>query len=273
MRDILQDWSEPAILYAIEANLFEFFTLSRYWGRAKVYSGPDLLWVLTDVPFPMFNSIGRAQLTIDSVDLAIEAVMAQGRTQKVPLAWTIGPNTRPSDLGKYLKAHGFSFSNDVLGMAADLFYLKDGLPKPADLIIAEAKNIETLKVWCQTTVTGFGMPNFVENALLELFVSIGFAPNAPLRHYLGYIDGNPVATTSLALGAGVAGLYNVTTLPKSRGQGIATAMARMALDEAHRLGYRVGVLHSTEEGEGIYRRLGFKIYCRMNHYIWHPPQP
>lgn len=89
-----------------------------------------------------------------------------------------------------------------------------------------------------------------------------------MRYYVGLLKGAPVASSTLFLGAGVAGIYNVATVPEARRQGIGAAITMAALHEARARGYRIGILHSTTIAEGMYRRLGFKEYCKIGTYIW-----
>ena len=79
-----------------------------------------------------------------------------------------------------------------------------------------------------------------------------------------------MATASLFLAAGVAGIYFVCTVPSARRQGIGAAITLAALTEAQALGYRIAVLSSSSMGYGIYRRLGFAEYCRIGIYTWRP---
>ncbi|GHO87493.1 GNAT family N-acetyltransferase [Dictyobacter formicarum] len=91
-----------------------------------------------------------------------------------------------------------------------------------------------------------------------MYRKIGFDEDGLWHHYLGWWNGDPVATTSLFLGAGVAGIYFVFTLPAARCQGIGAAITLAALQDASRRGYRVGVLGSSSMGYSVYQRLGFQ---------------
>jgi predicted acetyltransferase len=90
------------------------------------------------------------------------------------------------------------------------------------------------------------------------------------RHFIGWLHDMPVASTSLLLHAGVAGIYGVTTIPEARKKGIATAMTKHALRQARELGYHVAVLSPSEMSLRIYQRLGFQHYCTLQHYGWTP---
>ena len=72
--------------------------------------------------------------------------------------------------------------------------------------------------------------------------------DVPLRDWIALLDGVPVAAAALFVGAGVAGIYNVATVPEARGRGIGRAVTAAALAEAVARGQRTAVLGSSEMG-------------------------
>jgi ribosomal protein S18 acetylase RimI-like enzyme len=101
--------------------------------------------------------------------------------------------------------------------------------------------------------------------MLEVMTHIGW--DWPVRHYLGYVDGEPVTTSSVFLAEGVAGIQFVATLPKARGRGLGGAMTLASLYDARDLGHRAGVLQSSEMGYKVYLRLGFKQVSWVDYYF------
>jgi hypothetical protein len=224
MSNILEDLSVPAMVTAIEDNLFTFFSsIWRFWPSVELHDDPDMLWSITDIPFPLFNSVLHAQLTPDNLDASIEISKDRYTSRNVPMMWWTGPATRPLDLGTHLERHGFSHDEEMPGMAADLMKLNEGLPTPSGLIIEQVSNMETLKQWCHVATVGFEFPEAVEKDFFDMFSSSGFGAELPIRNYLGWLKGEPVATSTLVFGAGVAGIYDVATLSEARQKGIGAA--------------------------------------------------
>ena len=184
------------------------------------------------------------------------------------MLWTTGPSTRSARVGEHLVAHGFVHEGDRPQMAVDLREINDEFGAPPGLVVERVRDPHTLARWCWVYNAGFGMPAFAESAWLDLYASIGLDPHAPLRHFIGRLDGAPAATSSLLLAGGVAGIGAVTTLPGLRGQGIGTSMTVAALREARTVGYRIGVLGAAEMGAELYRRIGFREVCEFGAYVW-----
>jgi ribosomal protein S18 acetylase RimI-like enzyme len=201
------------------------------------------------------------------VDARVDATMRLFQARGLPFSWCTGPSTRPAGLGKHLLARGFVYAGDEPGMAIDLLALSDDLPAPPGLRIERVRDAEALRGWFHIFALGFARPDFARSALLDIEIDLGLGHHRR-RLYLGSLAGEPVATSLLFLGAGVAGIYGVSTLPRARRRGIGTAMTLTPLVEARAAGYRIGVLHASRMGVGVYRRLGFQEYCRLGFYGW-----
>jgi GNAT superfamily N-acetyltransferase len=88
------------------------------------------------------------------------------------------------------------------------------------------------------------------------------------QHYVGYLNGKPAVCASLFLGGGVTGLFNVTTAPDSRRQGLGGAITIHALADARRHGFRIAVRGSESMAHSLYARLGFLDYGQIFAYSW-----
>jgi GNAT superfamily N-acetyltransferase len=266
--EILEDLSDVALVAAIEDNLSDQFAIfARYIPQASWRDHGGTKLFLTGIPSPLFNGVFQAHLEAGRLDTQIEGTMAAFKAIGAPMYWWTGPATRPADLGSRLQAHGLAHESDFLGMAIDLVTIGDAEP-PAGLTIERVGDGRSLTTWCDVLARGFAMPGFVRDAYLDMFVRTGLGGDLPWRWYLGLLNGEPVATSLLAVSAGVAGIYNVATLPEARRRGVGTAMSLRPLLDARELGYRAGILRSSEMGVGVYRSLGFREYCKIGRYVW-----
>jgi GNAT superfamily N-acetyltransferase len=257
------------LIGAIEANVIEQFPLvSADLPQIEVHEEPDMLWVITNVPHSYLNCVLRTQLPPDGVDARIKATLAHFKSRQLPMTWRIGPSNQPADLGRRLIAHGLMHIEATIGMAVDLLALKEDLPAPSGLTVERVGDVETLRRWLRPVSVSFGHPDSVANTLFDVYASSGFGTHLPFRLYIGLLEGEVVAASRLYVGAGVAGIHGVATVPRARRQGIGTAMTLAPLREARSMGCRIGVLRASQMGLGMYRRLGFEEYCRFGIYKW-----
>lgn len=272
MNTILQDFSEPALNQAIEANLFALFrSMLASWPRADYRETPEWMCGITDIPFPLFNSILNARLSGDTTINTIEEFKQRAKANAVPIMWWLGPSSRPLDLGEQLQARGFTHEDTVAGMSIILSEINGPAVTPQHMSIQHVTDPETLGIWSETCIAGFGMPD-VSTEYADALLSTGLGSGSPIRHFLATLDDKPVATSSLFMGAGVAGIYNVATLQEARGRGVGAAVTYAALQSARADGYQVGILHATKMGYSVYRKLGFQERCKIGHYMWLPAE-
>jgi predicted GNAT family acetyltransferase len=270
MGAISQDTSSAGMATAIEENLNEVFFLLGSSPSTHLHDDdPDLCWYITPkVPYPLFNHVYLTRLPKEEdVDARIEELRKLFASHQLPLMWSVGPFSRPSALGSHLESHGFRRVEELPGMALDLKALNEDIAFPSELAIERVRNAEVLSEFVEVMRVGYEMPEFTVDGLFEVFSAVGLTNESPWRNYVGRSDGEVLTTASLALVAGIAGIYNVATVPEARRRGFGTAMTLAALGEAHELGYRIGILQSSAEGLGVYRRLGFEQHSTYYIYV------
>jgi len=270
MTEILTDFSPSTLVTANKRNLFEYL---EYLGTSSAtnvlsHKSNEIKWMLTGMPAGFLNNVLYTNFDSQNASQKIEETLADFRSKRVKyLTWWAEPDMQPSTLGQELAANGLTYSPGMPGMAVDLQNLKDDLPKSSELIIETVQDAATLRNWVKPGLIGFGISDVqVRNICFDMFDQLGY--ELPLRLYVASLNGEPVATSQLFLGAGVAGVYWVATVPEARNKGIGAAISLAPLLDARSMGYRIGILQASPMGEPVYRRLGFQAYERLGHYIW-----
>ena len=255
---------------AVEANLFAFFHHLASWPRVELHDDPDCRWTLSDLPFPLFNSVMRARVPDDRAEALIESRLAACRSRNVPMLWWTGPSSLPADLPARLDRHGFLLE-PAFGMAADLAVAPPPPPSTEPGVAIEpVEDASGMAVWSRVLCDSFGAPQRFGEAFSDLAVAIGLDARSPFRHFLARVNGQPAATCSLFLGAGVAGIYDVATAPLRRRRGIGSLLTWTVMNEARARGCRMAILHSSTSGLGMYRQLGFRDVCAIGQHVWVP---
>lgn len=263
--DIFWKFTSPSIKLAVKNNLYELF---RYFGQSpyveRFEDGGLFRWH-TAVQHPWFNGVLSTGVPTADTAESLQTTLAYFRLKDVEaISWWLEPGVKMNVWANILSQHGFLYDDRTPGMAVDISRLSDHFKPPGSFTLREVQNRAELRTWVETFTTGYGLPSSMTIPFYNLLASLGL--DLLIRHYLGYMGNTPVATASLFLASGVAGIYNVATLKEARGMGIGGIMTAHPLRQASSLGYNVGVLQSSEMGYTLYRRLGFEKLCTMDHF-------
>ncbi len=261
--------SKEAVITAIEENLFGFIRYFCSQERNEYREDERAIRYASGfgAPSMLSNCVYRARLNGDDARATAEIaiLLDDFKSRRVPLFWTSGPSDRPEGIPKLLKASGLMHIQNERGMAVELGKLPD--PAPVDgLRIACIESREQLAEFLKMYVVGFELAGSLVTDILERYGSRFLDNTAPLRHYIGYLNGRPAGMASVYIGEGVAGIYNIITLPEARRRGVARMLTLHALRFGAQRGMKTGILQATDAGAHVYRGLGFREFCELELY-------
>lgn len=257
MDKILKSFSAEAIIPYIDYNRDDLTVLAAKKSGKKIFIGEDVNWVKNN-PYSWLDAIFHAEFKPENTEKRIKEIIELIKLGAAPTRWTVGPTSSPDDLPDILAACGFEKTQRRSAMAINLTNLQKNYKMHSNLEIKAVNNLKLLKVWFDVVTKAM----FHRDMNINTFLSILNEPN--VKYYLAYFNGKPAGTSILFLSSGVAGMYCVSTLPGYRNKGIGKAVTMAGLMEAKKTGYSVGLLHASEMGEIIYKKMGFIEVCKFN---------
>ncbi|MEV6416560.1 GNAT family N-acetyltransferase [Kribbella sp. NPDC051718] len=260
---------DAELVRAIEDNTAELLLTMGAAGGGRQRSADGVRWTLGGSPLDYHNAVVSCAVDDgDAADRLIAESLEELKELRVPGCWHVGPSMRPLDLGERLVAGGFSYGGPEPGMALRLAELREA--EVAGLRVERLAEVDQLAVWAQTLGQGFGEGVKEAEWVTSVYWRLGLAD--PWRHYVGYLEDEPVATATVFLAAGVAGLYFVMTVPEARRRGIGAAITAAVLRDARDSGVEYAVLGASPAGRSVYAGLGFRELCAVHLYEWALPE-
>lgn len=227
---------------------------------------PELAYADSGLACDTFNVVCLARLDeAGARDAALE-VLSYFAAVRRPFSWWAGPADRPVRLGAILEDFGLGRAESELAMALRLDAAPRAEPTVPGLEVRRVRTAAELATFAQLNAAEWDPPD--ENVLdfYRLAAPALLGPESPQWFYLGYLDGEPVATAEATVQAGTVGLFGIGTRPAFRRRGIASVVMRRVLRDAHAAGCDLAALQATEAGAALYHRLGFTTFGEITEY-------
>jgi ribosomal protein S18 acetylase RimI-like enzyme len=247
----------------------------------SVRQAADLIIADSGLDDDSFNFVGSARFTAATATARIAATMGAVQATGLPFAWHVGPSSAPAELPALLAEAGMPAAEDEAAMWTPLRAVgppgasvpgarlpgADPAARPEPSMVAleirEVRSPAELRDWAWVLAAASDPPALT---VVEFFARTArqvLAADCPARLLVGYYEGRPVCTADVLVHAGVAGLYNISTLATYQRRGFGTAITVAAMRAAHRLGADTAILQASEQGEPVYRKLGFAACSRV----------
>jgi ribosomal protein S18 acetylase RimI-like enzyme len=274
--DILEDSSGVAIEHANSLHTIGFmkrdYTLLPEELEPTTETHDAYFLFQSKVDYPLTNAVWALDKNADFPDSQIKKIVDNFKKRNYAQAWWLGEHSTPANLENALTEYGLTrVVADIPMMAADLTHMDfselDVLSETKLIQVKRVSTKEDLSKWLGVIHEVYQYPDEYIEALRYIFTArLKDGASSPAQNFLAEVERIPVGASSLSLCEGLAGLYYVCAKKEYRGQGIGTAVTLTAMKEGRVRGYEVGVLGASEMGYGVYQRVGFKEYFKLQIY-------
>lgn len=248
--------------YAIARHMEQTFRGA--FTRECVVAEERFIRLLTLEPHPL----GNFAFVNEASDL--EGVrVAEGPLQTAPVSTMLFKSAPSPEVHEFLIGQGYAGPSSTPAMAVDLDRLAaTTLPLGYEFVRLGAGSDG--EAWVDVLTVAFKLPRRIAEICSPLTFPLDGAPDARLQCFAVLKGGQTVATSLMFFSDGLAGIYNVATLPEERGKGLGAHITAEPLRRAQALGYRVGILQASPAGLPVYRRLGFSEFGSIPTYARKP---
>ncbi|KKK72096.1 hypothetical protein LCGC14_2907300, partial [marine sediment metagenome] len=173
----------------VEKATVEAFLQWDAWSEMEIHSDPDLVWTMTDIPFPLLNSVLSPQTPADKLEDRVQGLLDQGRRRSVPMLWWVGSYPQPANIRDYLLTLGLTPAGSLENMTLDLGNWATGKKARPGVSFEEVVDEKGLGIWAKITAEAFDVPPWVQDPLFSANAAPGLGPDKALRHFLAFLDG------------------------------------------------------------------------------------
>lgn len=258
------DLSHTAKPAQIQENMIVYMRL--FAGLpGMVMRDNEAFWFVSNKPAPGDNIL-RARWPDEGAEEGIDEILAQVARHVDEISWMVFPGDRPADLGRRLEARGMPGGPGGYWLWADLSSLVPVPAVPDDFHIERVTGDQMLAEWVKVSEAGFGADLA---CFYDAYARHGYGPGAFSLHYTGYLGDTPVTSATLLDAGGTAAIYDLSTPPEYRRQGLGGALTHALLNEICWRGYTDTWIWSSRMARSLYQEMGFSdADFGVHEHVW-----
>ena len=241
----------------------------RYWRNLenlRYYQEPEFERMELDEGSPGTNAVYNTHLKSENHDQRIREVVAQYMSRSDVMSWWVGGLCTPDNIGETLIELGFN-PVKLCGMAMNLYSWEPDTEVATDLeinrVLENKELFEFFKLW----VEALGDTEQALRLLKKFYGNKPYGPEDQLTYFTGYIDSELVAISAIRYFESNCMITYVGCKENHRKNGYGRVMTIAALKEAKKRGIQYAILHATELGSSMYRKIGFEDYNKSTIYF------
>jgi ribosomal protein S18 acetylase RimI-like enzyme len=223
----------------------------------------------------VFNRVIHVGDSDDACEPQVAVLQERFQSRSAGVAWILGPEALETDLPELLARHGLRPVQHGTAMALDLRTAALVADTAPAIRIREVADWDTHRHWLAIVREVFDLSAAATEVFTRVPVAGDLDRSSGIRGRIAWGEGRPervetwrrfvayrgehaVATATLVCDGVTAGVYLVGTRPSARRQGLVTALVRHVVRLTGADGYSVVVLKATDQGVGVYERIGFQ---------------
>ena len=199
------------------------------------------------VPLPVFNSV----IVTSSPSAGLADSIQETEAGGLPCGVQLQPGADPT-VDAEVAALGFTTQEAMPGMTVTPAELQEDSPDNLEIVVAATT--ADLNDAALTAERGFGAP---PGSMRPLYPE-GALERDDFLVYLGRVDGVTVTTAIGCRTGSEVAVFAVATPAEHRRRGYGGAVTAQAMRDGFQQGADLGWLQTSELGEPVYRRLGFR---------------
>lgn len=224
---------------------------------------------LSGISFPTLNTVIGCPINQKAWDTCIEEQLQYFKAAKLPFVWYVNEEDNP-EFKEKLISYGFQDPGMFQGVIGKLDYSIPNPEVPQNCTLELVSDEQTLEDFNELVCHTFGFQGDAKFLFKQALVKASQNSDLPMLHWVVRKHGKVVSTVSTLIQGNQVSLWNGATALDLRGQGLSTALYRLALKDAMSKGCQIGMAFLMSEGLalGICQKLGYQTKWRFHAFLY-----